>query len=641
MKAKKYIVCALALLLGVSGCQDSSSLLDKEESNDIYENMVFSDPYNAVWFLNNIYKSMNDGFLVFGSNDSGGFLGNAVDEGMWKANWDNAYKMSVGAWTTSNVLINYDPWKKYYTAIRAACRFLEHADEIPDSPEPFIDEGVRTRMKAEARFLRAMFYYELLKFYGGVPIVTRVLGPDDAEELHGPRADFDDVVKFICDEAMLAAEDLPHVDEYADSEWGRVTKGACYALVSRVRLMAASPLFNDPQNPEGCAWRGQYDPHKWEVAAEAAKDFMENTRGYSLHQSTDPSRYGDYEDLFLRRYSPEIILAYQQAQFAVRLERTSLPGQFFNYAFGVQNNYPTLNTVAEYEVVKLDDEGNVASTHLLGIDKLLELHKTNQVDPESGFDPQNPYVNRDPRFYQSVWYNGEPWPARGNTAANTLKFELFVGGKNDAADKGFYCTGFCNRKFLDAWANLTGYGVNLNVNHNFIIFRYAEILLNYAEAVNEISDSPDVPPAGYPMSARDAVNLVRARAKYPNYDVPDFKWPTGMPKSAAGQSISPLPKGLTQTEMRERIIHERWIEFFQEEQRYFDLNRWKMRTPMTIYKQKITKSGDKLTFSAEPLITKTWNDKFYLFPIQEKEINKSPLLEQNPGWYFESEGTGE
>jgi hypothetical protein len=206
MKVNKYgIICALALLSGVVGCEDSSSLLDKEESNDIYENMVFSDPYNATWFLSNIYKSMNDGFMVFGSDDSGGFLGNAVDEGIWKANWDNAYKMSVGAWATTDMLLNYDPWKKYYTAIRAACRFLEHADEIPDSPEPFIDEGVRTRMKGEARFLRALFYYELLKFYGGVPIVTRVLGPDDAAELHGARAGFDEVVEFICSEAMLAA----------------------------------------------------------------------------------------------------------------------------------------------------------------------------------------------------------------------------------------------------------------------------------------------------------------------------------------------------------------------------------------------------------------------------------------------------
>ena len=111
------LILGLSIIFCMDSCVDSESLLDKEESNDIYEDMVFTDPYNAIWFLNNIYKSMNDGFNVFGSDDSGGFLGNAVDEGIWKANWDNAYKMSSGAWTTENVLINYDPWKKYYKAI--------------------------------------------------------------------------------------------------------------------------------------------------------------------------------------------------------------------------------------------------------------------------------------------------------------------------------------------------------------------------------------------------------------------------------------------------------------------------------------------------------------------------------------------
>lgn len=637
MVKKLYIplVLGLAAVFCMSSCVDSSSLLDKEESNDIYEDMVFTDPYNAIWFLNNIYKSMNDGFNVFGTDNAGGMLGNAVDEGSWKANWDNAYKMSSGAWTSKDMLLNYDPWKKYYTAIRAACKFLEHADEIPDSVEPFVDAGVRNRMKGEARFLRAYFYGELLKFYGGVPLITRTLAPSESEELHKPRAMFDDVVDYICTEAMAAAEVLPHVNEYADSDWGRATKGACYALVSRVRLMAASPLFNDPENPSGTEWRGQYDPEKWKLAAEAAKYFLENTNNqYSLHQSTNPARYGDYEDLFLRRYSPEIILAYQQKQFSM-IERNCLPGNFFNYsAFSVVNNFPTLNAVAEYEVVKLDADGNVESTHLLGLDRVLDLYESNSVDQESGFDPQNPYVNRDPRFYQSIWYNGEAWPARGNTAANTLTFATYSGGAQDATPNGFYCTGFYNRKFLDAWANLTAYGsgANLAVNHNFIIFRYAEILMNYAEAVNEAFGDPDAVPPGYPMSAREAVNQVRARAKYPSYDVPDFKWPAGMPKSAMGQSISPLPEGLSQDEMRERIIHERWVEFFQEEFRYFDLNRWKMRTPVTVYKQNITKDGDKLTFSVSELMTKTWNDRFYLFPIQEDEMNKTPEYVQNPGW---------
>lgn len=529
MKVNKYgIICALALLSGVVGCEDSSSLLDKEESNDIYENMVFSDPYNATWFLSNIYKSMNDGFMVFGSDDSGGFLGNAVDEGIWKANWDNAYKMSVGAWATTDMLLNYDPWKKYYTAIRAACRFLEHADEIPDSPEPFIDEGVRTRMKGEARFLRALFYYELLKFYGGVPIVTRVLGPDDAAELHGARAGFDEVVEFICSEAMLAAGDLPHVDEYADSEWGRATKGACYALISRVRLLAASPLFNDRQNPSGSACRGEYSAEKWKTAAEAAKYFLENTRGYALHRSTDPERYGDYEDLFLRRYSPEIILAYQQDQFAVRLERNCLPGQLFNYAFGVLNNFPTLNTVAEYEVVKLDDQGNVVSTHLLGLDKLLKLHETNGTDPESGFDPQNPYVNRDPRFYRDIIYHGSMFKGKW---INTATGADAINAANSTS------TGYFTRKYFDGYYTK---GMSGNWNFDAPLIRLATIYLVYAEAVTR---SKGATPEVYNL-----MNELRARS-----------------------FMAPIPPAAQTNKelLLDYILRERRVELYHEKSRFF------------------------------------------------------------------------
>lgn len=619
-----------------AGCEDASSLLDKEESNDIYEDMVFSDAYNAVWFLNGVYSSLNDGFSVFPSGY--GFLGNIVDEGSWKATWDHAYMMSAGSWTNSSVLLDEDPWNKNYTAIRAANRVLEHVDEIPDSGEPLVDESVRQRMKGEAQFLRAMFYYELLKFYGGVPIITRVLEASEEEELKKPRASYDETVDFICSEALEAAARLPHQDEYAPSEYGRATKGACYALISKVRLMAASPLFNDPENPTGTEWRGEYDPDKWKVAAQAANDFLVNTRGYSLHVSTDPSKYGDYEDLYIRRSSPEIILAYQQKVNAYKAEYYSYTGRFFNTAkpFSMLNNLPTFNTVAEYEYLDIDADGNVNGSYLLGLDKMLELYETGQKGP-GGFDPQNPYVNRDPRFYQSVWYNGEPHPAKEDSNG-PLIFDLYKGGQDDPSTGSYYHTGFMNRKFLDAQHAMTG-NSSYKGNHNWILFRYAEILMNYAEAVNE-AYGPDVVPAGFRMSAREALNQIRERVKYPEYSLSDKKWPVGMPKHVKS-GLPGVPAGLSKDEFRERVVHERWVEFFQEEQRYFDLNRWKRRSPVTIYAQVIEKDSKTgaLHYTVEPLITKTWYEKYYLFPILVKEIEKAPLLVQNPGWDFTEETT--
>ncbi|MBQ7194080.1 MAG: RagB/SusD family nutrient uptake outer membrane protein [Bacteroidales bacterium] len=634
MKKIFYTLVSMLLVLSFHSCQDASSLLDKEESNDIYEDMVFSDAYNAVWFLNGVYAQMNPGYEVFGSVNSGGFLGNAVDEGSWKANWDNASKMSAGAWTTSDNLLAYNPWNRYYSAIRAANKFMEHVDEIPDSSEPVVDAAIRTRMKAEARFLRAMFYYELLKFYGGVPIITRTLLASEEDELKKARSTFDETVEFICTEAKAAREDLPNVNEYADTDWGRATKGACDALVCRVRLMAASPFFNNPSDPEDKPWHGAYDANKWVVAAEAARDFLVNNPSYSMHVSTDPSRYGDYEDLYIRRYSPEVILAYQHGQ-TMYIERNCLPGNFFNYAFGVVNNFPTLNQVSEYEILDIDDDGNVTGSHLLGWDTVKALYDNapNVKDPVTGFNPQDPYVNRDPRFYQSIWYNGEAWPAAGTSEATTKYFATYTGGAQDCIPNGFFFTGFYNRKFLDPWALWTAYGSNIKVNHNFIIFRLGEIYLNYAEAMNE-AYGPETVPAGFTMSALDAINIVRTRVKYPQYDIPDYKYPAGMPKKAAGKSLPPVPTGLTKDQFRERVIHERRVELYQEEARFFDLNRWKKRESFTIYRQEMTKDAGTgvITFGYKELFKKTFKDKFYLFPIQENEITKCPLLEQNPGW---------
>ena len=635
----KRIFFNTILLVGtvflVWSCVDGESLLDKEESNDIYEDMVFSDPHYANWFLSDIYKQMRDEYNWFDSAGAGSMLGCVVDEGLYKANWSKAHAMSYGAWSTKDMLCIYDPWARNYSAIRAANKFLEHADEIPDAEEPLINDGIRNRMKAEARFLRAYFYFELLRLYGGVPLITKTLGTLENEELHKPRAEFDEVVEFICEECEEAASILPHVDEYPDSEWGRITKGACYAMISRVRLMAASPLYNDPDNPEGTEWRGSYDVGKWEVAAKATAEFFKRTENkYRLHESTNPAKYGDYEDLFIRRYSPEIILAYQKAQNGT-VERNQVPGNIWgSKPWSVLSNFPTLNAVSEYEIVKFDDAGNVVSTHLLGIDKVRDCYDKGVVDPESGFDPQNPYINRDPRFYQSIWYDGEVWPAKGKSATDKdlQRFDGMNGGIHDPRTSAFMGTGFFMRKYCDAYSLIKG--VN-NVNHNPIYFRYAEMLLNYAESVNEVY-GPYADPYGIGMTPVDAVNMIRARAKYPNYDLPDFKWPVGMPKNAAGKSISPLPSGLDKEQFRQRVVHERWVEFYQEDMRFFDLNRWKMRSAVVPYCQ--TKcwvdpndksKGTRLGY--DNYEKKSWNDKFYYFPIRQTEMDKSHLV-QNPGW---------
>jgi len=641
---KKHIYFLLIALAGLFACQqEGADFLDKEETNDIYEDQVFTTPQYAVWFLNGVYRELNDAdYVKFGT---AGFLGNAVDEGQPKANWDNAYVMGTGAWGPTVNPLNEDVWQKNYSAIRAATKFIENVDIIPDSEDPKINASIRQRMKGEATFLRAMFYYQLLQHYGGVPLITETLN-QYSPELQSPRSTFDETVEFICSEAEKAADLLPHANEYAPNEFGRATKGAAWALISRVRLLAASPLFNDPQKPEDSPFHGAYSEDKWRVAAEAAKklvEYAETTGMYALHKSTSPSTRGDYEEFFVKRSSPEIILSYQNnvsKSNNVNLERVCLPGPFFNYGHGVINNLPLLNLVADYEVVTLDADGNVTGSHELGIEKVKQLYESGQVDPVSGFDPQNPYVNRDPRFYQSIWYNQVRWPARNNTYFEVWQRDPVEGNELSADGphylSGWYNTGFFHRKFLDPYAEIKAWGTNLNVTHNYPIFRYAEFLLNYAEAVNEAFGNPDVAPAGYPMSAREAVNMIRRRATYPSY-ANNAIVPVGMPLNAKGKSMPDIPAGLSKDQMRHKIRHERRIELAFEEHRFWDVRRWKIGDQTQyIYGQTVYKRNDgSFKYGISLIMIREWRDKFYLFPIKEAEMMKNPNLVQNPGWTIE------
>ena len=174
-----YNILIILFAVFMAGChEDGSDLLDKQETNDIYEGMVFTEPQYAVWFLNGIYREMNASYFRFGS---AGFLGNAIDEGQPKANWDQAHNMAIGSWGPATIPYAVNVWKKNYAAIRAANRFLANVDQIPDSDEPLVNAAIRSRMKGEATFLRAFFYADLLKYYAGVPIVTEVLDQNDDE----------------------------------------------------------------------------------------------------------------------------------------------------------------------------------------------------------------------------------------------------------------------------------------------------------------------------------------------------------------------------------------------------------------------------------------------------------------------------
>lgn len=542
------VVCFMSLFI-ISGCKKLDSFLDKAESGGITEEQVFSDYLQTQSFLANIY-------------------GTGIGAGDWMpqttftyaAASDEAfcpYPRAYGPLSFNNGTISptnnpVDKWNGLYQNIRKTNLFLNNIDKVP-TKNPDQVQG-KPRMKGEAYFLRAWFYAELFKRYGAVPLIDRVLSID--ENLNIPKSSVEEVVDFIVSDCNNAIEYLP--PSYLSNELGRATKGAAMLLKSRVLLYAASPLHN-PTNQVS----------KWKLAADAAQDVI-NLKVYSLDNN--------YKTLFHTRLSPEVIFQSTinhvwkvTSQDWVR--HTQPPSQ----GGGWGNLQPIQNLVDDYEMKDGSPFNWSNPTHA-----------------------SNPYANRDPRFHMSIIYNDRTWSGtviKTHVGANTA--DAMGNGSSASTQTGYYVA-----KLLDETSTLiSSYRPG---SHYWVFMRYAEALLNYAEARNEELTQPD-------QSIHDAINEIRNR---PGVEMPD------------------LPANLTKEEMRDRIRHERRIELAFEAHRFWDVRRWRIGTQVftDAIGMKITKTGS--TYKYEKIITekRTYKPAFDLFPIPQSEVENNKALVQNPGY---------
>lgn len=416
-------------------------------------------------------------------------------------------------------------WKACYTGIGRCNTFLVKVDEVT------MDDALKTRMKGEAYFLRALYYFTLQNYYGAVPLILDP--PDRATQTNVKRTDRTEVIAKVLSDLDSAAAVLPL--KYTSTDIGRATKGAAMALKAKVLLWEASPLFS-----------GTNDLAKWQAAADAAQAVMNlSGTGYGL--------YPDYRALFLpqNENNKEVI-------------------------FDVQFIYPDLGNSFD-----LIDKQYNTNAPLLDIAQAYTMSNGLPItDPASGYDPAHPYANRDPRLYQTIVYPGDTFmtvpvtPTRFAITGYGLK-------KYSIYDKGAPPAG---QSDLKAGQSET----------NYILLRYAGVLLMYAEAKNEAS-GPDA-------SVFSALNSVRSRA--------------GLP------AVSTL---LTQDSLRTVIRHERRVEFAGEGMYYSDIRRWK--TAEQVLGQPIYKyDGSKIeTRKFDPA-------RDYWWPIPQTELDLNPALTQNNGY---------
>ncbi|MBL7735821.1 MAG: RagB/SusD family nutrient uptake outer membrane protein [Chitinophagaceae bacterium] len=543
----KHILIMFSVIIALVSCGKKD--LDIVPSDKLSDATVWTQASTASLFLSDIYNSLNAGPYPAVSREnpseiSNDPLDNFTDNATYgpEAGLPSAQIFNSGSYGPSSQLFP-NQWKYMYANIRKCNLFLEKIApaDLPDND--------KKNMIAQARFLRAYFYKQLVDLYGGVPIIVKVLNNDGKEDIFYPRSSYNESVDFILKECREAAADLPLT--VSGINIGRATKGAALALKGEEELYAG----------------------RWEAAAATHKEIIE-LNVYGL--------FPDYTGLFsaANENNKEVLF---DIQFAPNVKFKNI-----NQYWGVVEVAkgagwgacdPTQNLVDEYEFIdgKTAAEGSIY------------------------YDPSKPYENREKRFYESIIYDGCAW--RGKTIYTRLGIpnnanEINITGKSGNAGR----TGYFVRKLQDSTIGSTPGTLD---GANFIVYRYGEVLLNYAEARNEVS-GPD-------LSVYNAVNEVRRRAGQPD-----------------------LPTGFTQEQMRMRIRRERRIELAFEGKYFYDIMRWKTAVEIfsqPIYGMKITASGSDLTYEKIKVRQVVFDpSKHYLQPIPQSAIDQNSKLVQNPNY---------
>jgi starch-binding outer membrane protein, SusD/RagB family len=591
----RYSVLVAIIIVFVSGCKDD--FLDVKPLDKYSDAAVWEDPVLVQSYVNNIYMGIPFPFTTL-------MLSSCVDESMAVWDWESSLVTQSelspsylaifdnGFWTGS---LRYMTWNNMYRNIRACNLFFEKIEAVK-----FDDEAAKDNLIGQVTFLRAYFYHQLVSLYGGVPIITKAYNASD--DFAVARDSYEDCVKFIVEECDKAAGMLE-----ATGNKAYATTGAALALKSRVLLYAASDLFNSNAswasgytNPELVSNTTGDRPSRWLAAKNAAKAVID-LGVYDLFGEENPASpevaTDNFAGLFLNNGNQEDIFL----QFYDVLHNTDWDGPnpgLFNGPNGWHNwggNTPT---------------GQFADAS--------EMNDGTKFDWTNPTHASNPYANRDPRFYATVLHEGALWRTRPADVVDADPAGMLQVGTYNK--NGTIVPGLDTRKSpIEDWnGSYTGYYlrkfIDPTINHQYERqqlpwrrFRYAEILLNYAEACLELGEEDE---------ARTYINKIRARA--------------GMPATLA-----------TGTQLRDQYRNERRVELAYEEHRYYDVRRW-MIAP-TVYEdaQGVIVTGDMAadgtisnrTYAPDPAVQqRDWNpnNSFYFLPIKLDEMNKNELLVQNP-----------
>ena len=567
----KKILGLILLITLVSSCKKKA--LDITPVDLVNGIALWSDESLIKAYHNELYNAIPHGFYIH-------MYSKYTDEAYNAAPCCGADVFKLNSFTPDNIAGagGGDFWGGYmyywnygYQYVRKINIFLDKM-AAPDA----LQFSTRARLIAEAKFIRAFVYFNLIERYGGVPIVTKIYQLGDKEVFK--RNTFDECVSYIQTSINEALPDLPANYASNSSNYGRATKDAAYALMSRVLLYAASPLFNPT-----------HDNAKWQKAADAAAVFVDNAdRGYALYPDygklfNQPSGASQNEFIFARNFT---------TTNGHQAPMHNLGRRYGAYGGWWASNGPAQNLVDDYDMVN----GEPAFTW---------SGNTQTVNAASNYDPAHPYWNRDPRFNATIIHD--------STIYHGDLFEMWIDA-NDATKFGYDSYkqssdnprgGYILKKFMPDDGPI-------NWQTTYTIpwphFRLAEIYLNYAEAKFELGDE---------ATCRQYINKVRARASV---------------------NLPPIPASVTGEALRQRLYNERRIELAYESHRFFDIRRWKIANVvenrpirgMDIIKNRTTGVS---VYTPVILIQKNaYQDKMNLLPVETNEVKRNDPSLQTTGW---------
>lgn len=653
-KIIKSSILALTLSFGLVGCDFFEEMpgvqLDLDDT--------FANYSKTEQFLNNIYSYAADDntgerFYTSYADRYGGIWMAGSIEANWSWDWHNSHKWNLSQTSPSSDYVTF--WyDHFYQGINKASIFIQRVDGNPE-----LSETEKKVWKAQARGMRALYYFHLFRLYGPIVILGEEPVDTGAElsSLLRARNTVDECVKFMTEEFDAAAKDLPA--RYTGVNYGRIDAGACKAYKAKILLYAASPFYNgntdlaSVKNTDGTnLFPQEEDASKWETAKAAFEDFFnEYGANYALHEVYTGGKYDPYESY--RQVTTGCELTSKENIFIREVWHGELNYAVTPYHNGYRNGYGIdggLGLGTSQEMVdlfftdkglRIDDDpdyedyglNTTPSAEYYGWDE----DYNDPVVPTRNYFKQNTnltlkqWANREPRFYVCVTYNGSTW-LNTETTAGEVTTELYYNGNSGNAVASHDCP-------------YTGYGMRKTArsskeagrdNHFSCNLRLAEMYLGYAETLSATSDFD---------GAMEYVNKVRARAGIPEY---------GEGKDGNGYDRISYPKN--RTDVDNRIRRERMVELCFESARFFDVRRWKIANGESdvngqgdgwVYPTYHTggEGGDLhgLDYRSDPpqffqkvvMQTRTFEPRHYLMPIPDAEVRRNPLMVQNYDWNAE------